>query len=85
MDLIDKYLGEETVCLNDGKNLTKKQVFGALTRALASGEWKNIDDIAKEAQFPMSTHGLQAHMMELVRKGKAKESMKRGKYIYKMG
>jgi hypothetical protein len=78
MDLIEKYLG-----VNE---LTKKQVFGTLTRALSNGDWMSIDDIAKKVVgFPMSQHGLQAHLMELVRKGKAQESMKRGKYIYKMG
>jgi hypothetical protein len=65
--------------------LTKKQVFGALTKALASGEWMSIDDIAKKAVgFPMAKMGMEAHMRELVKKGKARESIKRGKAIYKL-
>lgn len=76
MDLVDKYLGE----------LTKKQVFGVINKALAGGDWMDIDSIAKKAVgFPMSKMGIEAHIRELVRKGKAKESIKKGKAIYKIG
>jgi putative cell wall-binding protein len=75
MDLVDKYLGE----------LTKKQVFGVINKALAGGDWMDIDSIAKKAVgFPMSKMGIEAHIRELVRKGKAKESIKKGKAIYKI-
>lgn len=79
MDLVEKYLGQ----VNE---LTKKQVFNAIERNIGGGDWMDMSTIeVKMAGFPMSKMGIEAHIRELVRKGKAKESIKKGKAIYKIG
>jgi hypothetical protein len=80
-DKINK-IYEETVL----SELTKQKVFAALNTALSGqGDWMTIDDIAKKIPaFPMSKHGLEAHLRELVGNKKAKESIKKGKAIYKL-
>jgi len=68
--LIEKYLGE-------AKGLRKDEVFKGLLNVLNNTPM-NIDQIFKEAKLPISKNGLIAHIEELVKKGKVKESMKKG-------
>lgn len=60
------------------KPIIFKKVLGILT-----DEWMAMDDINKQAKLPISQQGLEAHIQELVKKGKVKESMWKGKNQYK--
>lgn len=75
-DLIEKYLGET--------GLTKPKIFKKVIGVLSGSDWMSVDEISAKAVLPISKHGLKAHIMELVRKGKVQETMKKGKYVYKV-
>ncbi len=51
---------------------------------LNSSDWMSVDEISAKASLPISKHGLEAHILELVKKGKVDETMKKGKYVYKI-
>lgn len=79
MKIIKKF-NEESI-----NELTKKDVFTAIEKRLGGNDWMDMSVIGlKMNGFPMSKMGVEAHIRELVRKGKAKESIKRGKAIYKI-
>lgn len=73
MDLIEKYIGE-------GKGLRKTEIFKKIIDVC--NNWMDIDQLDKAVKLPISKQGLQAHIEELVKKGKLSERMKKGKYIW---
>jgi len=81
MNLIDKYLVENIVD-EEVKGLTKPIIFKKVM-SIIGNDWMDIDQISVKAKLPISKHGLGAHILELVNKGKLKESMKKGKYIWR--
>lgn len=75
MNLMEKYLGE---------GLTKPKVFKKIMEVLKGSDWMSVEEISAKATLPISQHGLEAHIKELVNKGKLDETMRKGKYVYKI-
>ncbi len=74
MDLIEKYIGE---------GVTKKFIINGILNSL-SDKWQSGKEISIKSKLPMSQHGIEAHIAELVRKNKVKETMQKGKSVYKV-
>jgi predicted transcriptional regulator len=72
--LIEKYIGE-------GRGLRKTDIFKKVLNVLGN-DGMDIDQISKAVNLPIAKQGLQAHIEELVKKGKVTERMKKGKYIW---
>ena len=82
--IVSKYSKNKIKGILGEVGLTKPKIFKKIMNILSGSDWMSVDEISAKAVLPMSKHGLEAHIMELVKKGKLDDTMKKGKYVYKI-